>query len=87
MRGFFIGLAVGAGAALTGQSYWRVARPAAKKAIRAGIEGYIVARRNLARMAEEVEDLVAEVSHEMAEAAAEADQAVVRTSTAAAEEK
>lgn len=73
MRGFFLGLAVGVGAAVGGQSYWRVARPAAKKALRAGIEGYIVARRGLARMAEEVEDLVAEVSHEMAEAAAEAD--------------
>lgn len=74
MRGFFVGLAVGVGAALIGPSYWRSARPAAKKAVRAGVEGYIVARHAVARMAEEVEDLIAEVSHEMVEAAAEAEQ-------------
>lgn len=91
MRGFFMGLAVGAGAALAGPSYWRVVRPAAKKAMRAGIEGYIVAQRALARMSEEVEDLIAEVSHEMAQAAAgadagEADEAVIRADTGAAGE-
>ena len=84
--GFFVGLAVGAGAALVGPAYWRVARPAAKKAMRAGVEGYIVARRGLARMTEEVEDLIAEVSHEMAEAAAEtakgADDDVIRANGA-----
>ncbi|WP_419181649.1 hypothetical protein [Novosphingobium mangrovi (ex Huang et al. 2023)] len=42
--------------------------------MRAGIEGYIVAQRAVAQMTEEVEDLIAEVSHEMAEAAAEAAQ-------------
>lgn len=70
--GFFLGIAVGLGAALTGPGIWRSGRPAAKKALRAGLEGYVVARRKAARVAEELEDLVAEVAHEMKEAAIEA---------------
>jgi hypothetical protein len=73
MKGsFFWGLAIGVGAAVAGPGFWRSGRPAAKKALRAGLEGYVVARRAAARMVEEVEDLVAEVAHEMKEAAAEA---------------
>lgn len=76
MRGGFLwGLAVGAGAALAGPGLWASGRPAAKRALRAGIMGYIAARRMATRMAEEVEDLVAEVAHEMKEAAAETGQA------------
>lgn len=70
--GFFWGLALGAGAALAGPGLWRSGRPAAKKALRAGLEGYVTARRMSARMIEEVEDLVAEVAHDMKEAVAEA---------------
>ena len=79
--GFFLGLAIGAGAALVGPNWWRSARPTAKKAMRAGFEGYVVARQAMAKMAEEIEDLAAEVSHEMAQAAAEPEQsgeAVIR---------
>ena len=73
--GFLAGLALGVGAALVGPAFWRSARPTAKKAMRAGFEGYIVARRAMAQMTEEIEDLVAEVSHEMMEAAAESEKA------------
>lgn len=87
--GFLVGLAIGAGAALAGPAFWRSARPAAKKAMRAGFEGYVVARQAAARMAEEIEDLVAEVSHEMTETAAEAAQAgegIIRSGNGAAGE-
>lgn len=73
MRGnFFLGFAFGAGAMLFGPSLWTSGRPAIKGAVRAGIEGYGVARVKAAQFAEEVEDLVAEVAHEMQEAVAEA---------------
>ena len=73
MRGnLFLGIAIGAGAAVFGPSLWKSGRPAIKGAVRAGIEGYGIARIKAAQFAEEVEDLVAEVAHEMQEAAAEA---------------
>lgn len=70
--GFLLGLAVGVGAAVIGPALWRLARPAAKDAIKAGVAGYGAARVALARAGEEVEDLVAEATHEMKEAAARA---------------
>ncbi|MGQ7792220.1 DUF5132 domain-containing protein [Faunimonas sp. B44] len=63
--GFFLGIAVGAGAAVVGPALWRTARPYAKSAVRAGLEGYAAARVAAARVGEEVEDLVAEVMHEI----------------------
>ena len=73
VRGTFIlGIAVGGAAALVGPSVWRVARPLAKAALRAGLEGYGAARIAGARMAEEAEDLFAEVMHEIDEATAQA---------------
>lgn len=68
---FFLGVAIGVGAALFGPALWKSGRPAIKGAVRAGIEGYGVARIKAAQFAEEVEDLIAEVAHEMHEAAAE----------------
>lgn len=66
MRGnLFLGIAIGAGAALFGPSLWKSGRPAIKGAVRAGMEGYGVARVKAAQFAEEVEDLIAEVAHEM----------------------
>ncbi|MEP9349107.1 hypothetical protein [Xanthobacter sp. KR7-225] len=76
--GFLIGLAVGVGVAVIGPTLWRLARPAAKDAIKAGVAGYGAARVALAKASEEVEDLVAEAAHEMKTAAA--------TAAAAAEE-
>lgn len=76
--GFLIGLAVGVGAAVLGPYAWRTGRPAAKAAMRAGIEGYVVARGAAARFAEDVEDLAAEVRHEM--------QAEAETAEAAADD-
>lgn len=70
--GFLLGLAVGVGAAVVGPTLWRLARPAAKDAIKAGVAGYGAARVALARAGEEVEDLMAEAAHEMKEAAAKA---------------
>lgn len=70
--GFLIGLAVGVGAAVIGPTLWRLARPAAKDAIKAGVAGYGAARVALARASEEVEDLVAEATHEIKETAAQA---------------
>lgn len=74
-NGFLIGVAVGAGAAIFGPSIWRAARPHAKAALRAGMDGYASARAAAARAAEEVEDLVVETVHEMQEAAAPASEA------------
>ena len=66
MKGnLWVGIAIGAGAMLFGPPLWRSNRPAIKKAVRAGIEGYGAARVTAARLAEEIEDLVAEVAHEM----------------------
>lgn len=70
--GFLIGIAVGAGVALFGPMVWRSARPVAKSALRAGVEGYATAKIAAARIGEEVEDLAAEVMHEMNEAKAAA---------------
>ncbi|MFG1359602.1 DUF5132 domain-containing protein [Xanthobacter pseudotagetidis] len=81
--GFLLGLAVGIGAAVIGPALWRLARPAAKDAIKAGVAGYGAARVALARAGEEVEDLVAEAAHEMKEAAASAADAMDETEDAA----
>lgn len=67
--GVLIGIAVGIGAAVIGPTLWRLARPAAKDAIKAGVAGYGAARVAIARAAEEVEDLVAEAGHEIRSAA------------------
>jgi len=66
--GLFLGVAVGIGAAIVAPTVWRVMRPAAKSALRAGIAGYGAARTAAARAGEEVEDLVAEVVYEAEEA-------------------
>lgn len=68
--GLLIGVAAGVGAALIGPALWRLGRPVAKDAIKASVAGYGAARVALARASEEVEDLVAEASHELSEAAA-----------------
>lgn len=65
--GLFLGVAVGIGAAIVAPTVWRVLRPAAKSALRAGIAGYGAARTTAARAGEEVEDLVAEVVYEAEE--------------------
>ncbi len=73
MRGnLLLGIAIGAGAALIGPKFWESNRPAIKKALRAGIEGYGAARVAAARFSEEIEDLVAEVLYEMREGVADA---------------
>jgi hypothetical protein len=66
--GLLLGVALGAGAAIVGPAVWRTARPYAKSALRSGIEGLAAARVAAARVGEEVEDLVAEVMHEISEA-------------------
>lgn len=70
--GLLIGVAVGVGVAVIGPTLWRLMRPAAKDAIKAGVAGYGAARVALARATEEVEDLVAEATHEIKETAAKA---------------
>jgi len=72
--GLLLGVAVGVGAAIVAPAVWRVMRPTAKSALRAGLTGYGAARVAAARAGEEVEDLVAEVVHEM-ETEAETDEA------------
>jgi len=70
MRGnLLLGMAIGVGAALVGPKLWETNRETIKKAMRAGLEGYGAARVAAARFGEEVEDLVAEVLHEMKEEA------------------
>jgi len=69
---FGAGIAVGVGVVLFGPAIWRATRPLAKSALKAGIEGYSVARVAAARAGEEIEDLVAEVAMEMNEAGAAA---------------
>ena len=63
---FLLGLALGAGAVLLG-TRWREARPVAKAALRGGVAAYAVARRAAADIGEEIEDLIAETAHEIAE--------------------
>lgn len=70
--GLLIGIAVGLGMAVIGPTLWRLARPTAKDAIKAGVAGYGAARVALARASEEVEDLVAEATHEIKQTAAKA---------------
>ena len=72
--GLLVGVAVGVGAAIVAPAVWRIMRPTAKSALRAGLAGYGAARTAAARAGEEVEDLVAEVVHELDEEA-EADRA------------
>lgn len=73
MRGnVWTGIAIGAGAVLFGPALLRSSRPALKQLLRAGLEGYGSARVAAARLAEEVEDLVAEVAYEMQDIATEA---------------
>ena len=88
MRGnFFLGAAVGAGAVLFGPTLWKSGRPAIKSAVRAGIEGYGVARIKAAQFAEEVEDLVAEVVYELEDEDEVAEAAPVDERAAAAAAK
>lgn len=67
--GFFLGVGlgavVGAGAALVGPVIWRSARPFAKEAVKAGMQGFAAASVAAARCAEEIEDLLAEVRHDL----------------------
>ena len=63
---FLLGLAVGAGVVLVG-TRWQAARPLAKAALRSGVAAYAVARRTAADIGEEIEDLIAETAHEIAE--------------------
>jgi hypothetical protein len=65
--GFALGVATGLGAALAATMSSRSTRPIAKKMVRAGVEGYIATRASVMRWAEDVEDMVAEVMHEMGE--------------------
>ena len=63
----FVGAAVATGAVL-GPAIWRNGRPIAKSALRSGMEVAEAARVAAARFVEDIEDLVAEVRHEQAEA-------------------
>ncbi|WP_084653305.1 MULTISPECIES: DUF5132 domain-containing protein [Sphingomonadales] len=89
MRGsFFWGMVVGAGGTLVASIPWETTRPAAKRALRAGLAGYAAVRGAAARFAEDVEDLVAEVAHEMKQTPApEAASATAATQGAASQEK
>ncbi|TCT07800.1 DUF5132 domain-containing protein [Aquabacter spiritensis] len=71
--GLLIGLALGLGTAVIGPALWRLGRPLAKDAIKAGVTGFGAARVAVARASEEVEDLVAEAAHELAQATQAAD--------------
>jgi hypothetical protein len=66
--GVLIGIAMGVGAALIGPALWRLGRPLAKDAIKAGVTGYGAARLAAARASEEMEDLVAEAADELSQA-------------------
>jgi hypothetical protein len=67
--GFLVGTAVGAGLALFGPALWRAARPHIRDVMKAGMTGFASASAVAARAAEEVEDLVAEVAHDLRESA------------------
>lgn len=80
MRGnFLLGVLIGAVAVRFGPELRRDGRPLVKAGLKAGVEGYLAARRAMIRLAEDVEDLVAEVGAELAEkAASPADDDVIR---------
>lgn len=69
--GLLVGAAVAVGSWI-GPSLWRNARPVAKSALKTGMGAAEAARVAAARLAEDIEDLVAEVRHEMSDAEPEA---------------
>lgn len=68
--GLALAATLGAGAVLAGPVAWRTARPIVKAALITGLRAAASARTAVARAAEDVEDLIAEVRHELREAEA-----------------
>jgi len=63
-NGLITGLALGIVATLFSPSLWRWGRPAAKAAVKQGLDAYDAGRESVARIGEAMEDLVAEAQFE-----------------------
>jgi hypothetical protein len=86
--GLLAGAALGVGAAVVAPAVFRIARPGIKTALKAGFAGITAAQTAVLRAGEHVEDLLAEVAHELTQedqhAAAAAAQTAAAGATAAA---
>jgi len=65
--------AVGAGLAIAAPEVFRIVRPGLKTALKAGLAGAAAARAAALHVGEQIEDLMAEVAHELSEDVAMAD--------------
>ncbi|WP_374573342.1 hypothetical protein [Phenylobacterium sp.] len=64
--GLLAGAAIGVGAAVVAPAVFRIARPGLKTALKAGFAGMASAQVAVMKAGEHLEDLLAEVAHEMA---------------------
>lgn len=85
--GLLAGAAVGVGVMVVAPAVFRIARPGVKTALKAGFAGLAAAQVAVLKAGEHLEDLLAEVAHEMAHeepgAAANAAQAAATGAAAA----
>jgi hypothetical protein len=82
--GLAAGAALGVGAAVVAPAVFRIARPGIKTALKAGFAGVTAAQAALLRAGEHVEDLLAEVAHELAQEEQHAAAGVAATAAASA---
>lgn len=72
-RNLFLGLAIGVGVGYLGRDFLKEAgKPLLKSAMKSGILSYEKGREQLARLGEDVEDMIVEVRAEMEQEAAAA---------------
>jgi len=64
--GLLAGAAIGVGVAVVAPAVFRIARPGVKTALKAGFAGLASAQTAVMKAGEHLEDLLAEVAHEMA---------------------
>ena len=65
--GLAAGVAIGVGAAVVAPAVFRILRPGVKTALKAGFSGVVAARVAVLKAGEHIEDLLAEVAHELAQ--------------------
>jgi len=82
--GLAAGAALGVGAAVIAPAVFRIARPGIKTALKAGFAGISAAQVAVLRAGEHVEDLLAEVAHELAQEEQHAAAAAAQSAAAGA---
>jgi hypothetical protein len=82
--GLAAGAALGVGAAVVAPAVFRIARPGLKTALKAGFAGITAAQAAVLRAGEHLEDLLAEVAHELSQEEQHAAAAAAQTAAAGA---